>query len=142
MAHVEKSVNIKAPVDQVYRYITDAHHSPEWIRSMEASSDISGSGKGDHFKWTYKMAGMTFSGDSEIIEHIPNKRQVVHSTGGIDAVWDFNFRDLGGSTELKLDIDYSVPIPVLGKVAEKLVLKQNEKEAEESLAALKSKLEA
>lgn len=141
MAHVEKSVTIHAPVEKVFNFIIDPHHSPEWIRSMESTGDISGSKKGDRFKWTYKMAGLSFNGSSEIVDQSPNKKQVVHSTGGIDAVWDFDFNDLGGDTELTLSIDYTVPVPVLGKVAEKLILKQNEKEAEESLAVLKKKLE-
>jgi uncharacterized membrane protein len=141
MAHVEKSVTIHAPVQKVFDYIIDPHHSSEWIRSMESTGDISGSKKGDRFKWTYKMAGISFNGSSEIVDQAPNKEHVVHSTGGIDATWYFNFKDLGGDTDLKLAIDYTVPVPVLGKVAEKLILKQNEKEAEESLATLREKLE-
>ena len=40
-----------------------------------------------------------------------------------------------------VEIEYTVPMPVLGKLAEAVVLKQNEQEAEILLANLKNRLE-
>jgi len=44
-------------------------------------------------------------------------------------------------TVLNLDIDYKIPVPVLGKLAEKVLMKRNERETEMGLANIKEKLE-
>jgi hypothetical protein len=41
-----------------------------------------------------------------------------------------------------VDIDYSIPIPVLGKLAEQLVLKRNQRDMDVSMENLKDNMEA
>jgi hypothetical protein len=48
----------------------------------------------------------------------------------------------GDGTTLTIDVDYTIPIPVLGKLAEKLVLKRNERELELALENVKDTLES
>ena len=141
MARIHKSIEIKAPVENVFSYIDETRNSPEWITNMIEVNDIKGSGVGKHFNWTWKMAGMKFNGESTITEDIPNKRIVVKSKGGIDATWDFKFESQKNVTILDLDVDYSVPVPVLGKLAEKLVLKRNDRDLETAVTNLKERLE-
>ena len=43
---------------------------------------------------------------------------------------------------MNLKIEYTIPIPVLGKVAERLVLAQNEREANLAIENIKSRLES
>jgi len=52
-----------------------------------------------------------------------------------------NFEPHENATILALDIDYKIPVPVLGKIAEKMLLKRNEREADTNLLNLKGKLE-
>ena len=40
-----------------------------------------------------------------------------------------------------MEVDYTIPVPVLGKLAEKLVLKRNERESEMNLQNVKERLE-
>ena len=40
-----------------------------------------------------------------------------------------------------IDIDYKVPIPVLGRLAEKVLAKRNERETDMNLMNLKERLE-
>jgi len=141
VAHLEKHTSIHAPVNSVFKYVIDPAHSAEWIIGMESMGNITGSAKGDHYDWIYKMAGMMFNGKSEIVDQKQDQLQVVHSRGGVESTWTFAFYEEGGDTVLNLAIDYSVPVPVLGKFAEKLILKQNEKATEDSLALLKKNLE-
>ena len=42
---------------------------------------------------------------------------------------------------MKLEIEYTIPVPVLGKLAEKIVLKRNEREADLALINIKEKME-
>jgi uncharacterized membrane protein len=103
--------------------------------------DVSGSGVGQHFNWKYKMVGILLEGASTITEHIPNKRIVTQSKGGATSTWTLNFETQNGGTMLELTIEYTIPVPVLGKLAEKIVLKRNEREADLAMANVKEKME-
>jgi uncharacterized membrane protein len=138
MVHVEKSIRIHAPVDRVFSYFINPWMSPNWVRSMENVRDVTGSAKGDHFKWTRKIAGLPISGETEITEVVPNRKQVVHSMGGIESTWRFLFEPKGDDTEIRVVIDCTVPWPVLGRMAEKLFMKTS---VEEDLETARYKIE-
>jgi hypothetical protein len=83
------------------------------------------------------MAGMPFRGHSETLEFIPNKHVVVENKEGIPSkfVWDYSPEN--GGTRLGVEVEYEVPVPVLGKLAEKVVLKINENDMDVMLANIK-----
>lgn len=141
MARIHKSIEIKAPIEKVYTYLDDPRNSPEWITNMIEVNDVKGSGTGAHYKWAWKMAGMKFQGENTNIEDVPNKRIVVKSKGGIDSTWDFKLERRENVTTLDLDVDYSIPVPVLGKLAENLILKRNDRDLDTAMMNLKDKLE-
>ena len=113
-----------------------------WLPSMMEVRDVTGKGVGSHFQWTYKMAGMRFQGETTVTEHVPDQRIVVESKGGIVSTWTWTFEPHDEGTKLNLDIEYTVPVPVLGKLAEALVLKQNEREADLAMANIRAKMES
>jgi uncharacterized membrane protein len=97
---------------------------------------------GTRFHWVYKMAGMRLEGESEDTEFVANQRVVSHNTGGIESTLTWNFEPKNGDTQVTVETDYHIPIPLLGKLAEALILKMNEREAETILANLKDRMEA
>ncbi len=141
MAKVERSITINAPVEKVFNYIEDPMNNPEWIPSVMEIKDVSGSGVGQHHRWTYKMAGILLKGETTVTEHIPNERRVTQGKGGVTSTFIFNFEAHDGGTMLKLVIEYIIPVPVIGKIAEKIVLKRNEREADLAMANIKENLE-
>jgi carbon monoxide dehydrogenase subunit G len=143
MARLEKSVVISAPTEDVFAYIEDPMTQLEWLPGMREVKDVTPTeeGVGTHFRWVYKMAGISFDGETTVTENVPNQRRVIQSKGGIDSTWIWTFETHNGGTKLSLDLEYTVPIPVLGKLAEKLVLKQNEKAADDAIRNIKAKLE-
>lgn len=142
MPKLERSIVINAPVEKVFGYIDDPTHTPEWIPGMIEVMDVTGQGAGKRFRWAYKLAGLRFQGESTWTEYIPNKRIVDQSRGGIVSTWTYAFAPEGGGTRLSLMVEYTVPMPVLGKLAEALVRRQNEREADLAMANLKAILEA
>jgi uncharacterized membrane protein len=142
MARFHKSIEIKAPVSKVYSFIEDPNNGPEVMTNLIEVKDVKGSGQGSHYKWTWNMAGFKFKGENTYIEDVPNKRIVINSKGGIESTWTYNFESRGDVTILDLDIDYKIPVPVLGKLAEKLLLKRNEREGDTNLMNLKERLES
>jgi len=141
MAKVERSIIINAPVEKVFSYISDPNSELESIPSITDIRDITGQGVGQRWGWSYKMMGISLKGGSEVIEYIPNQRLVHKSTGGIVSTWTYTFNPEAGGTRVNLVVDYTIPVPVLGKIAERLVLRQNEREADLAMTNIKERLE-
>jgi uncharacterized membrane protein len=144
MAVVEKSAEIKAPVEKVFSYLEESESNVEWLPGMMEVKDVDKTEDhvGTHFRWTYKMAGLRFEGETTVTEHVPNKKIVTQSKGGIRSTWTFTFEQQDGGTKLTIKVDYTVPVPVLGKLAEAIVLKQNEREAALALSNIKERMES
>jgi len=142
MAKVERSININAPVEKVFAYIADPINELESIPGVTDIRDVTGQGVGQRCVWTYKMMGISLEGESEVTEYIPNERYVVKSKGGIVSTWTFTVRTEADGTRLNVAVEYTIPVPVLGKVAERLVLRQSEREADLAMANIKERLES
>jgi uncharacterized membrane protein len=97
---------------------------------------------GTSFQWVYKMAGMRFEGTTKDTEYVPNQCVVSKSTGGIESTFIWTFQPEDGGTKLTVEVEYTVPIPLLGKVAEAFIVRQNERELDLVLANLKARMEA
>ena len=142
MAKVKKSIGISAPVEKVFNYLADQKSQPDWIPSMVEVWDTSEPAVGNTFKWKYKMAGVLLEGETTVTELVPNKRLRTLSSGAVASDWLFLLEARDGKTELELTIEYTIPVPVLGKVAEKIMLKRNEKEADLAIENLKVTMES
>ncbi len=144
MATVERTVVINAPVERVFNYVADPTNDPEWIPSAIESKVVTPTvaGVGSTSRWTYKVLGIRLEGTGVCTEYVPNERLVTESKGGVVSTWTYTFEPHEEGTRLTLVIDYTVPIPVLGKFAEALVLGQIEREADLATASLKAILEA
>jgi uncharacterized protein YndB with AHSA1/START domain len=143
MATVKKSIKIDAPVEKVFEYATKPEILPEIWPSLVEVKNIKELPNGGHsWDWVYKMAGMRFTGFSENTEVVPNERTVSRTTGGIDSTITWEYQPVDGGTKLINTTEYKVPIPLLGKLAESIIVKMNENEAEVILANLKAMMEA
>jgi uncharacterized protein YndB with AHSA1/START domain len=141
MPIINSSTNISAPVEKVFAYLDDPLTSPEWLVGAMETTDVTGSGVGQHYHWKYNMLGIPLRGESTVSEHVPNERRVMQSKGGVISTWTFTFAPHEGGTKLDLELDYTIPVPVLGKLAEQLVLKRNQREADLSMENIKQRLE-
>jgi uncharacterized protein YndB with AHSA1/START domain len=141
MPKINNSINISAPVEKVFAYVTDPMSTLEWFVGMTEVTDVTGSGADQHSRWTYTMIGIPFHGESKFTEYVPNQRTVSKQEGGITSIITYTFAPHEGGTKLGMDIDYTIPVPVLGKLAEKLVFKRNQREAAMSMQNIKERLE-
>ncbi len=142
MAKVERSNTINALVGKVFSYLTNPMNELEWLPSLTDVKNVTGLGVGQRWDWSYKMFGLPFKGKTEVIEYVSNERYVYKTKGGIVSTWAYTLKPDGRGTQLSLNVEYTIPVPILGKVAEKLVLKQNEREADFSIANIKARLES
>jgi uncharacterized protein YndB with AHSA1/START domain len=142
MASTRTSTIIEVPVEKVFAYVAEPSNIPEWLVNLGTIADVTGSGVGQHYRWKYTMIGLPFDGETTVVEHVPNHRLVTESKGGIPSTFTMAFSPHEGGTKLDVDTEYSIPVPVLGKLAEKLVARRMQREAELSAQNIKERLES
>ncbi len=143
MLKIERSVDILAPAQKVFEYVSDPPNLVEFWPSMIEVTDIKRTPThvGETFHWVYKMAGIKLEGESERTEYTPFTRTVSVNTGGIPSTFIWEFQGEGGHTHLRVDVEYAIPTSLLGRLSEPFVRKLNEHEAELILANLKARME-
>ena len=97
---------------------------------------------GQNFRWEYKMAGMRIQGESEVLEHVPNQKVITQSKKGIESTFVWHYEAEGDGMRLQVDVEYVIPVPLLGKLAENVVAKLNEHEADVLIENIKTRMEA
>ncbi|MGB5933129.1 MAG: SRPBCC family protein [Anaerolineae bacterium] len=143
MAKVERSITINAPVEKVFGYWTQPTNLPEiWPSLLEVKEVQRLPNGGNRVQSVYKMAGMRFEVTTEDTEYVPNQRTVTKVEGGIEGTITWTFQPEDGGTKLTTETEYTVPIPLLGKLAEAFIVKANEREVDLLLANLKARMEA
>ncbi|GMV15913.1 MAG: hypothetical protein AMXMBFR56_41370 [Polyangiaceae bacterium] len=142
MAKIRKSISIRAPLNQVYDFMTQPENLLEIWPSMVEVSHVVRSADGSHsFDWVYKMGGIHFKGHAATSEVIQNQRVVVKNDKGIPSTFFWAYSGENGNTKLILDVDYTLPSRLLDKLAEPFLTKINEREAETLLENLKNRME-
>ena len=137
MAKTVKSITINAPVEKVFDYISEPTNLPEiWPSLVEVKDVQKLPSGGTRNRWVYKMAGIRLKGTSEDTEYVPNQRIVSKTKGGAESTQTWMFQPEAGGTKVTFEVEYTVPIPVLGKLAEAIIVKMNEHEGELILANL------
>lgn len=143
MAIIKKSVVVQAPIEKVFTYLNDPLKLTEYWPGMVEVKDVEYLPNGGScFNYVYNMAGIHIHGHSEDTEIIPLQKMVSISSGGMDATITWELENADGGTKVTITNNYTVPLPVIGKLAEALVVKMNEKEADTILAKMQLALEA
>jgi ligand-binding SRPBCC domain-containing protein len=142
MASWKDSILIHAPPEDVFAYVDDPRELPTWLPSMIEVRNVIGTGLGQQYEYTYKMGGLQLRGTNVVIEHVPNERGLHQVIGMISALWDYSVEPHPEGTLLNIEVEYSIPIPVLGRLAERLAIKQNAASFELALINVKDVMEA
>ena len=142
MIKTGKSITIDAPVKKIFDYLSEPTNQPEIWPSLIEIKDVQRlpDGKTKN-RWVYKMAGIRLEGTSDGVESVPNQRIVSKTKGGVESTQTWTFQPEGDGTKVTFEVEYTVPIPVLGKLAEAIIVKMNEHEGEVILANLKTRME-
>ena len=143
MVELKRHIEINAPVEKVFDFIEEPENLLEIWPSMQEVRNVKELPEGGRtYDWTYKMAGIKFKGSSKTLEFIDNERAVVVSEKGIPSKFIWEYHPSKEGTSLDVRLEYEIPVPVLGKLAEKVVRKINDNEADALLSNLKAVMEA
>ena len=140
MARVEKEVIVNAPVEKVFSYISEPNNLLEFWPSLVEIKDVQSLPNGGYSaRWVYKMAGMRFDGTGEYTQVVPNHWIIIETKGGVSSTITWTFRSVQDGTRVNLTVEYRVPIPLLGKLAEAIIVMMNEQEGDLMMANLRAR---
>ena len=109
---------------------------------MVEAHDIIGSGEGQQYEWTYKMVGILFRGQTVVVEYEPDELSVFQSIGAVNSTWSIRVEPEGEDTRFTIGIEYEVPLPMLGQLAERLIVRRAPRNLGVALANVKDIMEA
>lgn len=103
MANVEESIEVNAPIRQVYNQWTQFESFPRFMQGVEEVQQL----QNNKLHWKAKIAGKTEEWDAIISEQIPDQRVAWRSTTGAPnaGVVTFSYVD-PNKTLVMLRIDY------------------------------------
>lgn len=139
---IKNSIEIKAPVERVWEFLTTPNNlTGIWPSMVEVRNAKRRADGGHSFDWVYKMAGISFEGHAEATKVEPNRFIEVRNDSGIPSTFRWRYDGSGPTTRLEVEVEYDMPMPVIGRLAEAVVAKVNERELETVLANAKTVLE-
>ena len=145
MSRVEKSIRINAPADKVFRFAADYEN---WNAFFVGVSDVKPTTEktwGDGSKFVYKatIMGIPMPVGTEIHSFVENEGWRGKSFKGIEHGTQWIFEPADTETEFTFAVDYRMPVPILGNILDKLIVKREwEGIVEGSLQNLKGIMEA
>ena len=136
------SIVIHAAAEDVFAYVDEPMRLAEWLPHIVEVRDVIGTGAGQQFEWTAKMAGLLLRGQSTVVEHVPNHCGVHQTIGMVSSTFGYFVEPHVEGTTLTLEIEYSIPMPLIGRLAERVLLRRNIREFELALINVKEMLES
>jgi len=142
--HVEESIEIGRPVEEVFAYVANPENLPEWsglaIEVKEAPEPLS---EGDTFTAVGKFLGRRFETPYERASYEPNRRYTDRATGGPipDQEWTYTFEEASGDTTRLTRAAEGEPGGFF-KLADPLIERALKRQVRADLETLKDLLEA
>jgi uncharacterized membrane protein len=142
MATLEANININRPIEEIFNFVTDVNNAAKWQSGIiEAQATSNGAnGVGTTYKYVNQVMGRKIETEGEVTVYEPHNRYAWKSTNG-------PFPLSGGTTFEETSDGVSVTETVEAepggffKLAEPLMVKQQQSQMKKDLAALKQLLE-
>ena len=145
MTRLIASVEVNAPLDDVWAFASDWHHWDNWWDGVSGFRPTTALTRGNGTRYAYRawIAGLTLNLETEIHDFVEKVgwRGVV--TKGPPHRTQWVFEAMGTTTRLTYTLEYSVPVPVLGPLLDLLLMRPGwQRRLETSLHNLKQHFEA
>lgn len=145
MTKIERTIEIAAPPEAVFRELTDLHALTRWSTITDSHEGPEGQlSLGQEFEQSIRVAGVKLPTTWRCVEY-DAPRVVAYdatSTGGGRLHMRQEVEPTAAGSRVTLAVDYDLPGGPLGDLADRVfVERRNEREAEHSLQNLKDLLE-
>jgi uncharacterized membrane protein len=144
MLTVREHINIAVPVDRVFEFMDTPAHQAEITPSLTQSTLVERlPNGGSRARYTYRIFGLSFSGEVRATDYVPDERIVWSMTGDLQGTirWYFDPNETG--CHFTYAATYRIPGPgFLRPLAGPLVRRYNEREVRTLLQNLQERLES
>jgi uncharacterized membrane protein len=139
---LQRTKEIAAPVEKVFAFYSDPVNGPRVWPSLIEVRNVSYEGdRPVSYEWSYEMAGVRFDGTGRVTDYEPDRLAAYETHGGIVSRQRRTFEPRGDVTLVHEEVEYEVPVPLVGRLAERVLSRMNEKELEALHANLKLLME-
>lgn len=145
MAKLTRSIEIEAPVEEVFDFASDigkfwtTWHDEVAVRDVELQPD----GVGNSARLFARFLAFVMEGTVEYTSVVPNERIVADVHFFVENPrWVFTFEPVEGGTKFTAEGEWHASVPAVGERHDEMMVKSHEKELESMLATVKSRLEA
>jgi uncharacterized membrane protein len=125
MTKVTATVEVNAPLDDVWAFASDWRHWDSWWDGVSGFRPTTEVTRGDGARYAYRawIAGLTLNLETEIHDFVEKVgwRGVV--TKGPPHRTQWVFEGKGATTQLTYTLEYSLPVPVLGPLLDSLLMR-------------------
>jgi len=124
MIRIEKSVEIPAPVEQVFSYAADYRKWPEWFEGVSDVENTTAVSQGDGARYAYnvRILAVTARVETEIHDFVQNRGWKGVSTKGVPHRTKWVFERTGAATRFTYVVEGHLPVPLLGSLCDSLFL--------------------
>ena len=125
MTRVEESVIVDAPVHAVFAYASDWRGWPEWLEGVtdfRPTTEVT-RGTGARYAYRARVMGIPARVETEVRDFVEDSGWTGFSTRGLPHRTFWRFEAQGQSTRFTYAMEYQLPAPLLGAVADTLVVK-------------------
>lgn len=145
MTMITSSVEIAAPLVDVWSYASDWRHWDEWWVGVSGFRPTAGIARGNGARYAYRSwaMGLTMNVETEVHDFVEQAGWRGVSTKGPPHRTQWIFEGLGTGTRLTYVLEYRLPFPLLGSGLDWLVMRPGwQRRLDASLQNLKLHFEA
>jgi carbon monoxide dehydrogenase subunit G len=118
--------HVDVPPAAVFAYLKDPTTTMPGMTKTEviheAPADV-----GTAYRYEERFLGMRFTGIFVITEHVPDERLTIEFSGALeDGTGTWTFEPAAGGTDVTIESDFRLRVPVLGPLAMRLMRRTNE----------------
>ena len=144
---IQKTINIAAPVDNVFRYLTQWERWPEWmshVREVRAAG-VPGT-VGERTRWVVDgPAGAPIAWDAEVTRFMPNEVVAWKTVEGAPVRHAGTLRfsqTANGGTRVHVQMSYNPPLGAVGHTVATIFGRDPKRQMDDDLARLKTTIES
>lgn len=126
MTRIADSVVVDAPLEAVFAYASDWRQWPEWFVGVSDFRPTTAVTRGDGARYAYRasLMGIPATVETEVRGFAENRGWTGIATRGLPHRTHWRFEAKGDSTRFTYELEYHLPVPLLGALLDSLVLKR------------------
>jgi uncharacterized membrane protein len=144
MPRLDNSIDIKAPVDQVFAFVSDITTHPDWVKWTKDAeiTSVEKAGLGATSTMKMQVGPRKETVEAIVTEFKPNEFVTWRHTRGMEMTDRLSVVPFREGTKVAWSVDYTPPMGGMGKLMDMLFMERLfDQLAKDSMTQLKARLE-